>query len=220
MSNKLMILRRDLLLLMAGAGFTAAVVGCGDDDVFKEKGVVRQELSVKLTLKNERGQETTTFKVGENIFFCLTASYSSTPAEYGHTLNVWNLFGTVPIRGVFEPLSREKVNVTKEIGGGFIDEDRPVAMAVFTADGQFVGYPMDIIYSGQQKIQSGESLFYECPWLAVGEQTIYSTVFGKTTLREPLPAGHYYTCNLTVDTTTLPHGVSYIKNKVDFTVVE
>ena len=47
---------------------------------------------------------------------------------------------------------------------------------------------------------------------------LYSSIFSKTTPREPLPAGKYYTCNVTLDETTLPVTVSYIKNRVDFTV--
>ena len=79
MNCKTIIKRKSLFLLMAGAGLAAVLTGCGDDDEIKTVEKPRKELSAKLTLKNERGQETTTFKVGENIFFCLTTSYSCTP---------------------------------------------------------------------------------------------------------------------------------------------
>ena len=218
MNCKTIIQKRGLLLLMAWAGLAAALTSCGDDDEIKVVENPSRELSTKLTLKNEQGQETTTFKEGENIFFCLTTNYSCTSPKYSYFTRVWDLFGIVPIENVFVPMSLEMVNVATELADGYLDEDRPVAMAVFTADGQFVGYPMDIIYSGQQQIQPGDSIYYECPWMTVGDQTVYSSIFGKTTQRNPLSAGKYYSCNVTLDETTLPHCVSYIKNRVDFTV--
>lgn len=218
MNCKTIILRKSLFLLMAGAGIAAVLTGCGDDDENKAVEKPRKELNAKLTLKNERGQETTTFKAGENIFFCLTTSYSCTPAQYDYTTTVWYLFGISRDGKDYMPSSDEMVNVPVELGGDYLTKEWPTAMAVFTADGQFVGYPMDIIYSGRLSIKPGDSVYYECPWLAVGDQVVYTSIFGKTTPREPLPAGKYYTCNVTFDETTLPVTVSYIKNRVDFTV--
>jgi hypothetical protein len=176
------------------------------------------ELSAKLTLKNEMGQETTTFKEGENIYFCLTTNYSCTPEKYDYTTLVWHLFGLDSSDMGKVVASNELVDLTTDTNGEHREDEWPTAMAVFTADNQFVGYPMDVIYNEKESIKPGNFLSYECPWLAVGNQTIYSSIFGKTTQRKPLPAGKYYTCNVTIDATGLPVTVTYIKNRVDFTV--
>ena len=211
-------LRKCLFLLLAGAGMAVTLTGCGEDDEMKTVEKARRELTAKLTLKNGKGQETTTFKLGENIYFCLTVNYDCTQPDYTYTARTWDLLGIVPVEHVFTPMSEEKVDVAEELGSDFREDKWPVAMEVFTADGQFVGYPMDFVYSSKQDMKPGDSLQYECPWLPVDGLTVYSGILGKTVPREPLPAGQYFTCNITASTTTLPVAVSYIKNRVDFTV--
>lgn len=218
MNCKTIFKRKSLFLLMAGAGLAAVLTGCGDDDEIKTVEKPRKELSAKLTLKNERGQETTTFKVGENIFFCLTLSYSCTPERYNYTTRVPHLFGLGHSDEGTVVITNGLIDLSADTGGKYREDEWATAMAVFTADGQFVGYPMDIIYDERQSIKPGDSIYYECPWLAVGAQTLYTSIFGKTTQHEPLPAGKYYTCNVTLNETALPVTVSYIKNRVDFTV--
>jgi len=187
MNNKLDFLKKSLLLLMVGAGSLAGMTACGDDDDDVQPASRRQLPTFTFCLKNESGQDTTVFSVGENIFFTLSVKNNSAIAE---TFESYALFALVKRDETWYDSNAISTSgladYAEQIG-------HPTAFAVYTADGQLVGYPMDKIGYEKTEVGVGETITYQCPWLSTGGQTVYSSIFRKEQLREPLPAGKYYT---------------------------
>ena len=209
MNNKLDFLKKSLLLLMVGAGSLAGMTACGDDDDDVQPASRRQLPTFTFCLKNEAGQDTTVFSVGENIIFTFSAKNNSSIVE---TFESHALFALEKRDETWYDSNAISTSGLADFAKQF---DYPTAFAVYTADGQLVGYPMDEIGYEKTEVGVGETITYQCPWLSTGGQTVYSGIFRKEQLREPLPAGKYYTGVLCSHFYNYPRNIKF---KIDFTV--
>lgn len=195
------------------AAFLMAACNSDDDSVngSENAGLAKENgLTFRLSLRNEQGQETTTFKEGENIFFRLTAKYRSTDSDANEVFGPEELFGftdAFPKQGEF--LVSHYMNT----------DNGPTAFAVYNEKGQYIGIPMTAIIYNQKSIHSGDSIVLECPWKKseVGKQEeVYSDFFKLKANNIQLPSGRYYTCAITKEK---KQGESlYIQHKVYFNV--
>ena len=193
------------LLMTACSSDDDAVNGSENTGVAEESG-----LTFRLSLRNEQGQETTTFKEGENIFFRLTAKYRSTDSKANVTFGLEELFGftdTFPKQGEFS------------VSHYANSDNGPTAFAVFSENGQYIGFPMNTVIYNQKSVHSGDSVVLECPWriLELGtREEVFNGIFKKRGDNIQLPPGRYYTCDVTKE--EKQGESSYIQHKVYFNV--
>jgi hypothetical protein len=171
-------------------------------------GKAKNELTFRLSLRNELGQETTMFKEGENIFFRLIAQYRSTDSNAYEVLTPDVLFG------ITAPYSKQD-----DINTAIMNTDHgPSFFAVYRENGQCMGTPMQAVIYSEKSIQSGDSLVFECPWQKSKEskEEVFSDIFKLRGNRLQLAPGRYYTCVVTQDKNQ--DSISYTQHKVYFNV--
>ena len=165
----------------------------------------------KVCLKNEQGQETNTFKEGENIIFSITVD-NSQGSDY--SIDSYTLFA---LHYYDNEWYHDGAINTAELYDYPKNANRITAFAVYTADSTLVGFPMDIIYKEKKTIPAGQTAVFECPWMAIGNQSLYSSFLKKVDEKQALPAGHYFTCITRIDF-TISNYPDLVETRIDFTV--
>lgn len=204
MDRKYKIIKKGFFLLMAGVSmglFTTACSTNSDDEpeAINEGSETTENveattetvggLDCSLTLKNEQGKETATFKEGENIVFSFTVKNTKTtgPAKLYVSNELFAVFNT------------DSMHRPQPVYNGFTTEAGPTAFTVYTEDGKCMGSPIGAIIWKKRQIYGGETQTFECPWKMIGGRELYSDLFSKTFNNAQLPPGRYYTTMVAKD---------------------
>ena len=180
-------LKKCLFLLTAGIGMTMGLTACGSDDDERETSP-EPSYSAKIFLKNDKGQETTTFKEGENIIFCITLqNHANKSLEYS-TDELFSLRD-------YDGSSKKKAIDVSEMAKTFEFYERLTAFAIYDAEDHFVAFPMEKISRQEISAEANGSVSFECPWFNKDGENVYNNIFIKEQQRTALPAGQYTVYN-------------------------
>lgn len=157
MKKKLSLLQLFIAIVVC-CGTTFCLASCSSDD----EEEVFKDVAVKFSLINEKGEECTTFKYGENITFDLVIKNRTD-------------------QGI------ELLDVIDD-NNYFIN-----AFAVYTSDGQIVGYPYDKMRNPNADLLPRGTIHWRTCWMVNPTETTDYAPFISTALKEPLPKGNYYT---------------------------
>jgi len=208
MSFKFFTYRKSLFLLIAGVCISLSLTACSSDDD-EQKNDERLDLSFKLSLKNEKGQETNTLNEGENIIFCITVENNNS------CINPYDTYYLFKLGHYEQKWYNDNVINVSEMAKSYPDYC-PTAFAIYNADKQLVGFPMDKILRKRFDINPKGSVSFECPWFQKEGETVYSEIFEKEQQRMALLAGQYEVCCLSFISVSARDR----QTKMQFTVVK
>lgn len=147
-----------LIAIVVCCSSTLCLSSCSNDDQ-------REDIEVKFSLLNEKGEKATTFKSSENILFDLKV-----------TNNTHN-----------------DIDVIKEIIE--TDESRLIinSLGIYDNKNNLLGLPYDNILTGVVVLKPNESAHLQTCWLVNDNIEVDFSPFNVRTLKEQLPSGDYYT---------------------------